>query len=145
MQTSQKKFNVIDVIIIFAIVVVIASPFLRSFIKDLTFSEKNALKTFVTLQVPEQDILLLKAISVGDTVYFEDTQKKCGSIQKISYTNNQSNNLCDFYITISCLSKNHDSGVYINDEVFIGNGSDLQLYTEKYSFKGSVIDIDFLD
>lgn len=142
MDTKKKKINLIDIIILLAIIAVIASPFLRAYIKDLTFSEKNADEITFTVTVQNQSTYISRAISVGDTVYFENSKDKCGTVLSVipQIYEGQTEN-CDLKITISALAKKHKSGIYINNDLFIANAMDLSLYTNKYTFFGRVSDL----
>lgn len=145
MDKNKSKVNLIDIIIIIAIVFVIASPFLRAYVKNLTFSENNADKITFKVTVNNQSTHLSRAISLGDTVYFENSKDKCGTISSVVpviYENQTE--YCDFHITITALAKKYDSGIYINNETFISNGMNIQLYTNKYTFFGEVSDLQIL-
>jgi hypothetical protein len=145
MDKNKKKVNLIDIIIIVAIVFVIASPFLRAYVNDLAFSDKNAEKITFDVIVNNQSTHLSRASSVGDTVYFENTTDKCGTITAVvPVTYEDQTEYCDFYITITALAKKYNSGIYINNDEFISNGMNISLYTSKYTFFGKVSNLQIL-
>ncbi len=152
---KKRPVNIVDIVIIIAIVAIIIGPFIRGYLADKFYSDKSTSEIEISAVIAKQDKLLLDDISVGDKVYFSDNEKLCGEITSLSYTDSgvyitddngerfyaTNPQFCDIFLNISAIAKVEDSGTFINGDVFVFPGSHLDLYTSAYEFTINIDDI----
>ena len=160
-QTKQKKirkgpgFKVLDIVIILLVLLVIAGALLRYNAVDLFENNLNKKEYTVSFSIKNIRYTTPEHMLVGDTVYFEDSGEKMGTLISQSgnnialkwtvaseYVADQKGNMVEIYYPedtrVDAEGKMLCEGVYTSDGTFLLNGTtylaagkNVEIKTEK--------------
>lgn len=149
------RFNIIDVIVIIALLALAAAFVFRSVLSDnlkITMKSADIQYEFKSTSLQEESGDLLQP---GDAIYDDETDKLVGTVQSVStspaelYVTLQTGEIVkrtspgriDLTVVIEAEGKTDETGVYLNGSMFIAPGKELHLYTKNLDFVGTVQDV----
>jgi len=153
---SKFKFNVIDFLIIFIVLAVLVSVFLRGSVLDVFKEEQRDISVRYTLIIEELRDTSIQYIKNGTSLYFSDEKEYFGKVSSFSFTpSTMFVELDDGTITeaiipsrynvtmeIECKTNKTDTGYMVNGDHFLAKGSVIYLTTSELIFGATVIDFE---
>ncbi len=159
MEKKKIRFNVIDSVIIIAILAVAAALIVRELFGGAMF-ERNTDGTPVSIEMNIKVSNIQKAsqdyIKVGDIVNNEKGEHiaritkadftpaegyyvtETGDIKKLDIPGR-----IDAYVTVECIGRACDDGLYIGDNSYVAVSQQFGIYTSKISISGFITGVDY--
>ncbi len=155
---SEKKFNIIDVIIIVAVLLILGISVYRGV--SLSNSKKHTSKRDIiyTVTVHEINSIYSDALAEGEQIYLENNGQKCGTVSEITteyfYETIQVTNedgmvlpekrinpsKMEMIVKINVSGQFADSMLYLGQNTYFSEGQRITFYSDTFTFTGIVSD-----
>jgi len=148
MNTEKKaRFNIVDVLIILAVIGIVTASFLRADAID-KFTETDDKTVIYIYEARDLKASSADYIAQGDNLYIKDTGKLIGRITKFEVKDAATivetaegkliegtlPGRIDVIITVETTGREKDGSVFINDGLFIAAGKELEVTTDKLTY-----------
>ena len=155
---STKKINIIDIIIVVAVLTVVGISIFRAVMLRNSGKLLEEKSITYTITVTELDKRYSSSVVADDSVYYSDKSLLCGKISdvyteysrvnetvtdnngKISVINRINPSKVDMIITVNTIGKFSDTMLYLGQNTYITEGQKIEFYTDTYTFSGIVSD-----
>ena len=152
-QKKKLRFNIIDFLIIVAIVAVVVVFAVRGGI----IKKISSYNTTITYTVKVFDVQKgsFDLVNVGDSLYFDEDDRRIGKVVDKSFSESVDyavlsdgtikkvknvEDRIDMYITIEADGTFDDDGCMVNGDFFVGKGKKMDCYVDKLFFNAEVIE-----
>jgi len=149
---KNKKLNIIDVIIITALILIIAAAVARAVrINSMPDTVKDK-EILYTIEICDIDGIYLDSVKPGDNLYISDKALYCGTVHEVSTsyvkrsvqyddgTLSPHSDPSKVNITLKILmsADTSDDGFYIGNNTFLYPGEMIDAYTRYFNFSGKI-------
>lgn len=156
-KTEKRKirFNIIDVIIIIAILAVAGAFLLRGNGGELINSAFAEADIEYVIKIASIQNASADAVKAGDGVFYYENDAAIGKVTAVEYKpatvyvnvpegeikKFELTQKIDLTITVSAKGKSDATGNYINGNLFVAPGKELHIYTKNIDFVGTVMSV----
>ena len=133
---KRIKPNIVDIFVIIALFVIIASTIFRWLNSDKLPLASNYNTVVYTIKISEEDTEYTTAVKIGDKLYLYESNEYCGEVTNIKYENSskfiiypngtevkhENPSKVDITLTVKIDAKNNINGFIIDDDVYIFEG-----------------------
>lgn len=152
MEKQKRFFSIIDITIIFIIVAIIAGIFLRSYYKEMSERSQEISTAEYTVEIKSTNKRFRSLLHSGDKLYFNDNSHTCGTITNVTPSvcktevttadgtkkEEYDQTKIDILLTVEAPCRSDAGGVYIDSNVFIAAGKQLDLHSKTFEFSGTI-------
>ncbi|MDD2268648.1 MAG: DUF4330 family protein [Eubacteriales bacterium] len=147
----KAKFNIVDMVIIVAVIGIIAASFIRGDIVR-RFTETDNATVVYTFEARNLKSTSALYIEEGDKLYVKDSGKYIGTITGFTVKNALTvvetadgkliegtlPDRIDLIVTAETSGRKTDAGVFINGGLFISAGKEFEITTDKLTYPMSI-------
>lgn len=152
---KNNKFNIVDVIIITVLILVMAAVSLRAINTSKANDTQKDRDIVYTVEVYGIDSTYRNSVKAEDRVFLAGKSLYCGTVDLVraeyiseditypngtikSHINPSKSNLI---VEIAVLADIADNGFFVGENTFITSGTNIDFYTEYFTFSGKVTKI----
>ena len=153
---KNRKLNVVDIILIIAVVLLIGATVLRQVYAKNTIDGSGKANVEYTVSISGIESVLLENLAVGDVLYTEENEKECGVITKISasyasFTQSDDDGMLavhtdptysDCVLTVRVAAEGTANAFSPDGSKTFGVGDRALFYTSSLSFEGMITHFD---
>lgn len=154
---KKIKFNIFDIIILFSVILIIATSVFRIININKTPDILNDRKVTYTFAIHNEDETYKDLIKQGDNVYIYPENVFCGKVLDINYNyvdeiviypdgsakSHQNPSKVNIYLTVETYVDMTENGFYLSDNKFLVQGYVFDINTKNVVFNGEITEINF--
>ncbi len=151
---KNKKLNIIDIIIITALILVIAAAISRAVIMNRMPDTVKDREILYKIELRDVDGIYRDSVKPGDSLYISEKALYCGTVHEVSASHVKREVVYDdgsvsphsdpskvnIVLTVLLSADTSDDGFYIGSNTFLSPGQQIAAYTKYFNFTGKIID-----